>query len=488
MPPLQDIAAVFASPRALALLEVAWVLAMSVWVLLERRPPVSTIAWILGLAAMPLVGIPVYLFLGPRRLDRKKLRMAVARRTQRWRLEAWERAASAAPPYPESLMRLATRLGTAPPETATSLTLYAHGDACYAAMEEAIRASRHHVHAEYYIFRPDRSGARIRDALAERARAGVEVRLLVDAAGSASLGRRFAAPLLAAGGQLARFNPLLFGRIRRPLPNFRTHRKILVCDGAVGFTGGVNVCDDHSRAARGDAAWRDTHLRVEGAAAHGLQLAFLENWAFATGLELGQPTPGSLGRPSRYFPPAPRGEHWVQIIGSGPDQDIPAIEAFYFAAISGARQRVWLTTPYFVPDEALLAALTGAALRGVDVELVLPQATDSPLVDAAGSTYHDQLLDVGAQIHIYPPPMIHAKTCVVDRELAIVGTANLDTRSFQLNFEVVAAVYGGPALEELARLFERDRSRSRPRRAREAKAPLRRRLLASAARLLAPQL
>jgi cardiolipin synthase A/B len=473
------------SPTAVALVEAAWIVGMGSWLLLERRSPAATLAWILALAFMPLVGIPVYLFVGPRRLERKRLRMALARRAHSWLLDAWERTTAAELTASGQLMRLATRLDASPPETARSVSLLADGDACYDALVEAIRASRHHVHAEYYIFAPDRAGARIRDALAERARAGVQVRLLVDAAGSSRLGRGFLGPLLAAGGKVARFNRVLFGRVRRPVPNFRTHRKILVCDGAVGFAGGMNVSDDHSRAARGDAAWRDVHVRIEGAAVHGLQLAFFEDWGFATGSEEATPSPERL---RHFFPAAERGEHVVQIVTSGPDQPGRAIANIYFAAIAGARERVWVTTPYFVPPDPLLAALSSAALRGVDVRLVLPRATDSFVVDAAGSTFHDELAAAGVRIHLHGPPMIHAKTCVVDRDLAIVGSANLDNRSFRLNFEVVVAVYGGPTADELARIFEDECARSLEKKGRESERPLGRRLLSSAARLLASQL
>jgi cardiolipin synthase len=178
----------------------------------------------------------------------------------------------------------------------------------------------------------------------------------------------------------------------------------------------------------------------------------------------------------------------VQVVVSGPDQERHAIEAMIFAAIAGARERLWITTPYFVPNEALAAALASAALRGVDVRLLLPVRTDSRVVDAAGRTYHDALADAGVKIHLYGPPMIHAKTVVVDRELALVGTANLDNRSLRLNFEVAVALYGERATDELAGLFEADLARARPRTRRERQDPLGRRLLASAARLLSPLL
>ncbi len=481
---LRDITSSFLPAQAFWALEIAWILFVAGWMLHERRSPAATLAWMLALSGIPLLGIPVYLLIGPRRLERKKLRMAMARRAVDPARHWWEERTAAELPFPGQLARLATTLDAWPPETALDARFYAGGDETYDAIVEAVRAARRHIHCEYYIFEPDRAGTRLCQALAERARAGVSVRLLVDGIGSSRLGRRFLEPLREAGGQVARFNRLLLGRALRGLANFRTHRKIVVVDGAVGFTGGINVCDDHSRAARGEAAWRDTHLRLEGAAVHGLQATFLEDWAFAT-----------RGRDAlrwddlqACFPPAPRGPHWAQVVASGPDQDVHAIEALYFAAIAGARERLWITTPYFVPSEALAAALASAALRGVDVRLLLPERTDAFIVDAAGRTYHDALAGAGVKIHLYGPPMVHAKTMVVDHDLAIVGTANLDNRSLRLNFEVVAAVYGEAAAGELANLFQADLARARPRARQEEQDPFGRRLAASAARLLSPLL
>ena len=482
--PDPDLALLLRSPALLVALELAWVAGVAVWLVLERRSPTATLAWILALAAIPVLGVPVYLLLGPRRLRRKRVRMALVRHACERYLDDFERGAADTPR--EQLLGLVRRVGMAPPETARSLTLYSDGDLCAAAMLSAVAQARHHVHAEYYMFRADRTGRRLRDALVERARAGVQVRLLVDAAGSAALPSGFFAPLLEAGGRVQRFNPLLLGRLRRPVPNFRTHRKIVVCDGRVGFTGGMNACDDASASARGAQAWRDTYLRLEGAAVHGLQLTFLENWSFAERPD-GTVSRVLIEQRRDYFPTAEPGRHLVQVVSSGPDHEPYAIHALYFAAIAGARRRVWLTTPYFVPDEAMLAALESAAWRGVDVQLVVPSATDSRLVDAAGWTYHDALLEAGVRVHLYGPPMVHAKTCVVDDDLAIVGTANLDNRSFRLNFELVVAMHDAEAAGELGRLFEADVARCRPRQRGEG-GGLRRRLVTSAARLLAPQL
>jgi cardiolipin synthase len=472
------------SPGLLVALEAVWVVVAGCWMVLQRRSPTATLAWILALAALPVVGVAIYLAVGPNRFARKKSRLSLLRRSRGTYLDAWERATARELSDLGQLARLAIRLEAPPPETARSLTLYAGGDAYYAAVEAEVRAARHHVHVEMYIFERDGCGARMVEALAAAARGGAEVRLLVDDAGSPRLPERFLRPLLEAGGRVERFNPVLMARLRGNSAIFRTHRKIVICDGRVGFTGGINVSDQQSAAARGDAAWRDTAIRLEGAAVHGLQLAFLENWAFATGGA--SPVPRATLR--HYFPEEPPGDFEVQIVPSGPDQDLSAVAHLHVAAIGAARQRVWISTPYFVPDEALAASLASAALRGVDVRLILPFATDSRVVDAASRTYHDPLVRAGARIWLYGPPMLHAKTCVVDEDVAIVGTANLDNRSLRLNFEITAVLYGPRPAAALAELFERDLAIARPKLEREADAPFLSRLAASAARLLSPQL
>lgn len=470
------------SRALLVTLEVVWLVVLSCYILLERRPPASTLAWIFGLAALPAVGFLVYYFAGPRRFSRRKLRRRGAKDAVARLTEGTEGPWAEAAPEQRPLMLLAARLAGSSPEVATTVQIYGEADPLYDDMVAAIAASTEHVHAEYYIFRADRAGERIRDALCERARAGVRVRLLVDALGSSGWSRAFRAPFSGAGVELAMFNSAMLGSVRRRIVNFRTHRKILVCDGKVGFTGGINVCDDQSARAHGAEAWRDTHVRVSSDAVHGLQRVFLEDWLYAT-----HRRSDSLGELARYFPAAEAapGEP-VQIVGSGPDQDRYAIEAVYLDAISRAGKRVWLTTPYFVPPDTILAALCNAAVRGVDVQLLVPRKTDSALVDAASRTYWEPLFRAGVQIYEYRPRMVHAKTAVIDGWLGIVGTANLDYRSLRLNFEVSALLYGRGTIDRLAALFEEDRalaSRMKPRRLRFL-----RRLAQSAARVFAPQL
>lgn len=472
----------------LAISEIVWVSGTCVWILMERRSPQATLAWIFALAWMPYIGVAIYLLIGPRRLSRKRRRHAKARNQVKetsqpvHESEGMPSLLSSLDPGLRQVMTMVQRADEGPPLRADRLDLLPSGDCCYDAMAEAIAGARHHVHLEYYIWSDDQVGTRFRDLLCEKARQGVHVRLLLDAIGCASLGRRFVAPLRDAGAQVAWFSPISLPKFRFGLLNFRTHRKIVVCDGRVGFTGGINVCDDHSAQVCGRRAWRDTHLRIEGPPVGWLQRLFLEDWAFATGTAPGQ---------AAYFPRESGREDgpWVQIVGSGPDGDLCAIHKFYFAAIAGARRRVWLSTAYFVPDEPIVAALVTAAMRGVDVRILLPRRSDHWLVDAAARSYFEDLIRAGVKVFLYGPAMLHTKTLVVDDDVAVVGTANMDNRSFRLNFEVMAAIYDQATASELAGQFEADQLRAKSCHSRQGRRrPFPQALKESTARLFTPLL
>jgi cardiolipin synthase len=453
---------------------------------MEKRTPVSTLAWIALVAGLPVAGGLLYYFLGHRRVKRtrfKRLRARLGLRAARERLRDAAVRSGRGPLDARALqlMKLATEVGDTPPSNASSARLLLGGDETLAAIEEAVRAARHHVHLEYYIFEPDGAGMRLRDLLVERARAGVEVRLLCDGVGSYRLHRGFLAPLHAAGGRFAWFGPVTLARLRPRLVNFRSHRKIVVVDGVTGFTGGVNITDQESVAASGARAWRDTHLGLEGAAVRWLQLVFLEDWSYAT---------GQAFTDAAYFPAiADDGAYPVQILASGPDEPWQAIHKLYFAAIASARSRVLVSTPYFIPDEAILTALCTAALSGVDVRLLVPRRSDSRTLSAATRSYFADLLAAGVRVFEYTAGMMHAKTVVVDDTFAAVGTANMDSRSFRLNYEITAVRYDAAGADALADAFAIDLTRAREvDRGALANERLRSRLAQAGARLLAPLL
>lgn len=478
-------------------LYVLWIVSAIVFILLQRRPPTTTLAWLIGFMSLPFVGAIVYFLFGPRRLERRRLRRTLAKD------QAAQLVPDAAAEMPAkladrhwlaSLARVGSSNGDGPPRPAHRVRLFEGGDETYQAIIEAVGRAKSQVHCEYYIYDPDEVGLRLRDALVERARAGVAVRMLVDALGSKGAGSKFWRPLTEAGGEIRYFNP---PRWLKPKPgklNFRTHRKIVVIDGCHSFTGGINITSGNSALSSGGKAWRDTHVEIVGAPALDLQLVFLEDWLYA-GVEDNHDSLNDrtlIEAPSdiaRWFPPPePADGPWVQIIDSGPDEPVADIHRYFFTAIASARRRLWITTPYFVPDEPIMTAIISAAARGVDVRIIVPRVGDSRLVTAAASTFVDEVAAEGVAVFEYMPRMIHAKTMVIDEELAVVGTANMDNRSFRLNFEVVAAIYDRAVCAQLAEMFSSDLLHCEPVRRESRSRGFIPRLLASASRLFAPLL
>ncbi|RZL65174.1 MAG: cardiolipin synthase [Variovorax sp.] len=432
----------------------AYMAVLSVWIVMQKRAPVSTMSWILSLALLPFAGFVIYYFLGPQRLGKQRIRRLRSRAAAHTQADValLRQAAEEAPPALRHLATLGTAACGLPVSSATRTELLSGGARTFDAIFDAIRAAEDHVHLEYYIFEPDRIGTALRDLLIAKAEEGVVVRLLLDALGSKRIGRKFMAPLHAAGVHVALFHDTRIGRRLRPVTNYRTHRKIVVCDGRVGFTGGVNITDEEDKRTHPDA-YHDVHLRIEGSAVRWLQTTFLEDWTYATG-----ESPRGMNDESMrtMMPRVAPGEIPVQIVTSGPDTPLEAIHRMHVEAIHSATDRAWLTTPYFVPGEPALMALTSAALRGVDVRLLVPRRSDSLIVSAAARSYYDELMAAGVKVWEYKARMLHSKTLVVDDHCAMIGTANFDNRSFRLNFEVMAVVYGPALAKPLAAQFETD--------------------------------
>lgn len=432
--------------------------ALAIWIILQRKSPVSTLAWIMALNLMPVIGFFIYAYFGPQRIKRQRLR--------RWhhKAAAMSRQDHAAlrtelaevPSWALQHAELIERASGLPMSTAQEVTILPSGGTTLDALLREIGRAQRHIHLEYYIFEPDETGTRLLHALTARVREGIRVRLLVDAIGSPRLLSRRHRALLqafrAAGGEFAIFHPARLDRLR-PLVNLRTHRKIVVVDGRIGFVGGINVTDDENEQLRPEAAYRDTHLLIHGGAVRWLQYVFLQDWRYAEG-----PPPAPEEDLLPHEPPGPLP---VQVVASGPDADTEAIHRAMIDALSLARSRVWLATPYFVPTEAALAALTNAALRGVQVKLIVPERSDSRVVTAAARSYYQELQDAGVLVFEYRGRMFHAKTLVVDDLYGMVGSANFDNRSFRLNFEVAAVVLDRTFNQQLAAMFEADLSHCR---------------------------
>jgi cardiolipin synthase len=455
------------------------------WIIMTKKETTSAVAWCLLVFFLPPVGFVAFVIFGYQHVNRHLKR-------KRSHKEQFSLAHASAPreaipgqawdggldPTWEGMGRLAQRVGAFPLTAGNALTLYHEGQPALDAMLASMRSAEHHIHLETFILQPDATGQEFLDLLTRKAREGVEVRLLYDAMGSRRLQRRWLQPLRAAGGKCSVFLPL--NPFRRHIQvNMRDHRKLLIVDGKVGFAGGLNVGDEYLGRCPRFGFWRDTHLRVEGPAVAGLQRVFLEDWDFAAEEGL---------RGSHYFPkPQQAGSFALQVIQSGPDQEMKSIREIYFAAILRARRRVWIATPYFVPDAGLLDALCLAGFLGVDVRILCQYHPDKWIPFFAGRYYYANVLDAGVQVYQYTKGMMHAKVMIADDDWASVGSANLDNRSLHLNFEANCLIYSASAVAELEAAFRRDFADAiLLDRAVFSRRPLSSRIVENACRLLSP--
>lgn len=453
---------------------IAYLVVLAGWIVLQKREPIATLSWIMSLALLPGLGLLIYHFFGPQRIRRQRLRRAHSRAG----LTASLPADLQPSPDCATLSRLAQASSGYAPSTAARARLLVGGAQTFDALLGSIATAQHHVHVEYYIFEPDGIGTALRDALVERAKAGVRVRLLLDAIGSSGLHRAFLAPLLDAGVELAWFHPKRLRWIWRPRLNLRNHRKLVVIDGAMAYTGGINVTDLEDER-RCKEAFHDLHLQLEGEVVRWLQLAFLEDWHYAARVAL---------RDDRLWPAMERGDLMAQVLPAGPDSPWEVIHRVYVEAIHQASRRVWLVTPYFVPGEAGRMALSSAALRGLDVRVMLPARSDSRIASAAARSYYDDLIEAGVRIFEYRRCMLHSKALLVDDDTCAVGSANFDHRSFRLNFELSVLLHGGDFARTLEAQLEQDFGHCDEVKAGRPPGSFPRRLGDACARLLSPLL
>ncbi|MBW8367263.1 MAG: cardiolipin synthase [Arenimonas sp.] len=453
---------------------IAYLVVLAGWIVLQKREPIATLSWLLSLALLPVLGLVIYHFLGPQRIKRQQLRRSRSRAS----LDDTPPSSLKSSDDCTTIARLGRSATGFPPSSAARLDLLVGGGETYDALIKAIAGATAHLHVEYYIFEPDRTGTQVRDALVAAAGRGVRVRVLLDAIGSSRLNRGFLAPMVAAGVEIAWFHPVRLRWLWRPRMNLRNHRKVVVVDGRIGFTGGINITDDENDHLQSDA-FRDLHLRLEGEVVRWLQMAFLEDWHYATGKAL---------RDDKFWPDLPAGDVMAQVLPAGPDSPWEAIHRVQVEAIHQANRRVWLVTPYFVPGEAARMALTSAALRGLDVRVIVPARSDSRVVSAAARSYYDHLLAAGVRVFEYGPRMLHTKALLVDEDLSLIGSANFDHRSFRLNFELSLLMHGRTMASSVEAVLEEDLRHSREVKSDRPAAAFSRRLGEACARLLSPLL
>lgn len=419
-------------------------------IVVRRRRPEVALAWLAGIYFLPWIGLLFYLLLGQRYLGRRRLRHHSQMRriiTERRQTasDTPEHLREYVAPEQDDLVRLCQKLTDLPLVGGNDVQYMADGATITDAIVRDIDAATHHVHILFYIFRHDVTGGRIMDALIRAARRGVKCRLLADSVGSSTFFRQSAATLREAGVEVREALPS--GVLRRKLRrvDLRNHRKLIVIDGRVSYTGSWNVLDPDFAMDEG-GVWEDVFMRIAGPATTGLQVVFLEDWAGD-----GEPAPMT---PDLFPRLHPEGEVPIQIVPSGPDDRSEVFRSVTIAAIHEAQSRVILTTPYFVPDETIMAAMRLAVLRGVQVDLVVPKQCNHRICGAAAESYYSDLLESGVHIFRHCSGLLHSKTLSVDTAFALVGSGNIDSRSFFLNFELSVLLYGEQTTLELRKLQE----------------------------------
>ncbi len=426
-------------------------------VVFERRNPTATLTWILLLVFIPVLGFLFYVFLGQnlrrekrfhlKEEEERKLRPLLARQDASLHENRLVFNDVRTRKYQE-LIHLHLKSSHSLLTQDNQVEVFDHGPELFERMLASMKQARSYIHMEYFIIRNDSLGRQIMETLAEKARHGVEVKLLYDGMGCIRLTRRFFRELHQAGGQTAVFFPPFLPHINLRI-NFRNHRKICIIDGEEAYVGGFNIGDEYRGISSRFEYWRDTHLSIKGGAVDALQLRFLLDWRFATRDPL-------LGK-DKYFPERQaQGNSAVQIVSSGPDLTYPVIKYGFLGLISQARRNIYIQTPYLVPDDSILEALKIAALSGVDVRVMIPYKADHFYVHWASLSYLGELLEAGVRCYMYKRGFLHSKVVVTDGFASSVGTANLDIRSFNLNFEVNAFVYDQQIGSRLEEQFVRD--------------------------------
>ena len=425
------------------------VLAVIVVVLSENRNPVKSMAWVLVLVLLPVVGLIIYLIFG-RSLKGMSLISHSALRELR-RMNDFSYPSDATDDLSDEsrqLISLVNKLIGPHLFVGNSVELFTNGVDKMESLKRDIASATDHIHLQYFIIENDAVGSELLNLLMEKAREGVQVRVLYDYVGSFYMPSRLLKQMRQAGIEVHAFLELSLAKFAFRI-NWRNHRKIVVVDGRVGYVGGMNIADRYVTGDKKWNAWRDTHLRVTGEAVTALQYSFAIDWYFTTRKLLNSPTMRFTGTPGED-------NLIMQMMGSGPTNRWNNISFVFFKAITQAKKRVYLQTPYFLPSDALLKALESAALSGVDVRLMIPRKLDSEMLRLATGSYIKECLLSGIKIYFYEPTVMHAKVLIVDDEFVTTGSTNFDFRSFEHNFEFNVLVYNKDFNDKMRAVFETD--------------------------------
>lgn len=438
---------------------IAIIAAVLLRILFETHSTSKTLAYILFCLFLPVFGVLFYLTFGINYWKKKRY-------SKKMKLNdgLMEHLRKNIPRYDEAMMNadvpvqqnaelssmLVRDLGS-PLTSGNKVTLLKNGENKFPEVLTSIKNASHHIHLEYYIYECDDTGMSIIELLIEKAKQGVQVRFIYDDFGSPSIKSPLEKRMEAAGIKIFAFHKIKFYLLANRY-NYRNHRKIIIIDGHTAFVGGINISDRYYN--NGDPKklyWRDTHLKIKGPAVYYLQYLFITDWNFCCSDAL-------LKAEQCYFPDNTNEKNncYVQIAAGGPDSPLPSILYSLLQAINLAKKEILITTPYFIPGDSILDALCIAAMSGLKVKLLVPGVSDSKLVNAASRSYYAQLLRAGVEIYLYQKGFVHAKTIVTDNQLSIVGTANMDYRSFELNFEVNAVVYDSAFASQMRELFFKD--------------------------------
>jgi cardiolipin synthase A/B len=436
-------------------------IAIAAIVIFEKRSPHKTAAWILALVLLPVIGLVFYLIFGQEYRKNKmfsrrglknlgRFRYLASRQLKKLQKQAFVLPGDAK--TKEMIIKLLMNNSHSLLTTGNKLKILNNGKKTVKAIFEALESARRHIHLEYYIIEDDEVGNQLKEILIRKSKQGVDIRIIIDDVGSWGLTKQYLRELRKAGIDVQSFMEVRFPRLT-PRVNYRNHRKIAIIDGEIGFTGGINFADRYIKGLEKIGPWRDTHLQIEGDAVACLQVIFAADWYFVKKENL---------TGSGYFKPLSEHEGTsVQISASGPDSDWESIEQAFFAAITSARKDVFIVTPYLMPPPSIVTALKIAALSGVNVQILIPEFSDSRIPKWCSFSFVEELLEAGVHIFFYQKGFIHSKLLMVDGVFSSIGTTNLDFRSLETNFEVNTFIYDAPFTRQLIGYYNADLLNSR---------------------------